>query len=199
MAGETITSPMSGAWKFINTGLGAAGTALGATALGSKTSEDKVREIFRQEMGGHHFGRGAYDFAQCGDNTLVNRYELSQAQRIAELESERATDAKLLSLYQQTVAENKAIRAEIAEVVAANSKDHETIYKELVANRERELIHNGKVDKDLALLQQANFYQGQLNDCRYVTAKKVVAKDDICPSVMPEFNSWTAPTTTAAA
>lgn len=130
----------------------------------------------------------------CSDNTYVTRYEVAQAQRIAELESEKSTDAKLLSLYQQSVAENKAIREEIAEVVAANSKDHETIYKELVANRERELIHNGKVDKDLALLQQANFYQGRLNDCRYVTAKKVVAKDDICPSVMPEFNSWTAPT-----
>lgn len=39
------------AWKGFNTLLGAAGTAMGATALGSKTSEEKVREIFREEVG----------------------------------------------------------------------------------------------------------------------------------------------------
>ena len=39
----------SAAWKLLNTGLGAAGTAMGATALGSKTSEEKVRQIIRDE------------------------------------------------------------------------------------------------------------------------------------------------------
>ena len=205
MPGETITSPLSGGWKVINTLLGAAGTSMGATALGSKTSENRVREIIAEELGGCRGRRGGWGgygsetvvVDSCNENTLVNRYELAQSQRIAELESEKVTDAKLLDLYKQTVAENKAIRAEIADVVATNEKAHETIYKELVANRERELIHNGHVDKELALLRQADFFRNQLNDCRYVTAKKVVAKDDICPEVMPRFNSWVAPTATA--
>ena len=33
----------------------------------------------------------------------------------------------------------------------------------------------------------------------FVAGKLVMPKDSICPSVMPEFNSWTAPTTTAPA
>lgn len=115
MAGETITSPVSGMWKFINTGLGAAGTALGATALGSKTSEDKVREIFREEMGrGYGCGFGPRGFghdtivtAPCNENTLVNRYELGQSQRISELESARETDAKLLEVWKAAAASDQ--------------------------------------------------------------------------------------------
>ena len=30
----------------------------------------------------------------------------------------------------------------------------------------------------------------------FVAGKLVMPKDNICPNVMPEFNSWTAPTTT---
>jgi ferredoxin-thioredoxin reductase catalytic subunit len=86
------------------------------------------------------------------------------------------------------------LEAKINDLAEKNSAAHETIYKELVAQREAQLIANGNVDKELALLKQADFFQRQLNDCRYYTTKKVVAKDDICPGVMPEFNSWTAPT-----
>lgn len=187
------------AWNALNSIAGVAGLAsalgIGIPALvKANNAEDKAEKGYGFGRG---YGYGHGDFGVCSDNSLVNRYELSQSQRIAQLEADRATDAKLLSLYEQTVAENKAIRAEIADVIAANNTAHETIYKELVANRERELIHNGRVDKDLALLRQADFFRNQLNDCRYVTAKKVVAKDDICPAVMPLYNSWTAPTATA--
>lgn len=51
----------------------------------------------------------------------------------------------------QSVADNKAIRDEIASIVAKNSADHETIYKELVAQREAQLVANGNMDKELAL------------------------------------------------
>lgn len=36
----------SAAWKLLNTGLGAAGTAMGATALGSKTSEEYIKSAY---------------------------------------------------------------------------------------------------------------------------------------------------------
>lgn len=138
-------------------------------------------------------------YGNCSENTFVNRYEMSQSQRIATLESDRYTDQKIIEAYKQSVADNKVLEAKINDLAEKNSAAHETIYKELVAQREAQLIANGNVDKELALLKQADFFQRQLNDCRYYTTKKVVAKDDICPSVMPEFNSFTVPTTTTTA
>lgn len=134
---------------------------------------------------------------KCSENTLVNRYEMGQSQRIATLESDRYTDQKIIEAYKQSVADNKVLEAQINALAEKNSAAHETIYKELVAQREAQLVANGNVDKELALLKQADFFQRQLNDCRYYTTKKVVAKDDICPGVMPQYNSWTAPTTVA--
>ena len=136
---------------------------------------------------------------QCSENTLVNRYEMGQSQRIATLESDRYTDQKIIEAYKQSVADNKVLEAQIAALAEKNTAAHETIYKELVAQREAQLITNGKMDKELALLKQADYFQGQLNDCRYVKAKKVVAKDDICPEVMPRYNSFTVPTTETTA
>lgn len=132
--------------------------------------------------------------ANCSENTLVSRFELEQSQEIAKLKADRETDNKLLDLYKQTVAENKAIRSEIADVVEKNAAAHQTIYQELVAQREAQLASNAKFDKDIALNAQANFFQNKLNECRYVVAGKVVPADDICPSVMPRYNSWEAPT-----
>lgn len=80
----------SAAWKLLNTGLGAAGTAMGATALGSKTSEEKVRQIIRDEFGGGHgctrgFNENVFINQPCSENTYVNRFELGQNLKIAEL------------------------------------------------------------------------------------------------------------------
>ena len=194
---KSFTSAGSGAWKGFNTLLAAAGTAMGATALGSKTSEDKVREIIREETGMNGNGpRNGFGAGLCSENTPVTRFEMEQSQKIALLESDKYTDQKIIEAYKQSVADNKALQAEIADLAAKNSAAHETIYKELVAQREAQLVSNAKFDKDIALNAQAAYFQNQLNDCKYYTCKKVVAKDSICPSVMPEYNSWTAPTTT---
>lgn len=171
-------------WNTLNSvlGVGALATALGVgipALVKANNAEDE------------NCGNG-----NCSENTKVTRYEMGQSQRIALLEADRYTDQKIIEAYKQSVADNKAIRDEIASIVAKNSADHETIYKELVAQREAQLVANGNMDKELALLKQADFYQRQLNDCRYYTTKKVVAKDDICPGVMAQYNSWTAPTTT---
>lgn len=136
---------------------------------------------------------------KCSENTLVNRYEMGQSQRIAMLESDRYTDQKIIEAYKQSVADNNALKAEIAALAEKNSAAHETIFKELVAQREAQLVTNAQFEKEIALNKQRDYYVEQLNNCRFVTAKKVVAKDDICPSVMPEFNSWVAPTTTTTA
>lgn len=196
---KNFTSTGSGMWKAFNTLLGAGGLATGVTALGSKTSEDKVREIIREETGMHGHCHGGFGVATCSENTPVTRYDMEQSQRIALLEADRYTDQKIIDAYKQSVADNKALEAQIAALAEKNSAAHETIYKELVAQREAQLVTNSKFDKDIALARQAEFYQNQLNECRFYQTKKVVAKSDVCPSVMPEYNSWTAPTTSTTA
>lgn len=185
---EEMKSNSGTGWNILNTilGGGALASALGVgipALVKANDAEDK------NDCYGRH--------GQCSENTFVNRYEMGQSQRIATLESDRYTDQKIIEAYKQSVADNKALEAKINELAERNSAAHETINRELVAQREAQLITNGKMDKELALLKQADFFNRQLNDCRYVTAKKVVAKDDICPEVMARYNSWTAPTNTA--
>ena len=189
MAEEMKMSSGGIGWGTINSvlGVGALASALGIgipALVKANDAEDK------HGCNGRH--------GQCSENTLVNRYEMGQSQRIATLESDRYTDQKIIEAYKQSVADNKALEAKINELAEKNSAAHETINRELVAQREAQLITNGNMDKELALLKQADYFNRQLNDCRYVTAKKVVAKDDICPEVMARYNSWTAPTTPAA-
>lgn len=183
---EEIKSNGGTGWNILNTILG--GGAL-ATALGvGIPALVKANDAEDENCGGK---------GKCSENTFVNRYEMGQSQRIATLESDRYTDQKIIEAYKQSVADNKALEAKINELAERNSTAHETINRELVAQREAQLITNGKMDKELALLKQADFFNRQLNDCRYVTAKKVVAKDDICPEVMPRYNSFVTPTDTA--
>ena len=189
MAEEMKMSSGGIGWGTINSvlGVGALASALGIgipALVKANDAEDK------HGYNGRH--------GQCSENTLVNRYEMGQSQRIATLESDRYTDQKIIEAYKQSVADNKALEAKINELAERNSAAHETINRELVAQREAQLITNGNMDKELALLKQADYFNRQLNDCRYVKAKKVVAKDDICPEVMPRYNSFTVPTTPAA-
>lgn len=187
MAEEMKSSGGTG-WNILNSVLG---TGALASALG--VGIPALVKANNAENGNCGCGNGCKG---CSDNTFVNRYEMGQSQRIAMLEADRYTDQKIIEAYKQSVADNKALESQIAALTEKNSLAHETIYKELVAQREAQLITNARFDKDIALVRQGEFYQNQLNDCKYYKPKKVVAKDDICPGVMAEYNSWTAPTTT---
>lgn len=193
MADEVKMSTGNVGWSVLNSILG--GGAL-ATALGVGIPALVKANDAEDKAGYRHSGRGC---GGCSENTPVTRFEMEQSQKIALLEADKYTDQKIIEAYKQSVADNKALEAQIVSLTEKNNLAHETIYKELVAQREAQLISNARFDKDIALGRQADFYQNQLNECRYYTTKKVVAKDDICPGVMPEFNSWTAPTTTAPA
>ena len=135
----------------------------------------------------------------------MNRFELEQSQRISELESDRATDNKLISLYSQTVAENKDIRS----TMAANN---ETIYKELVASRERQQAEICRLDKEAALNKQAMEYNFAISNGRidHLTSrldaitKEIVPIGAICPQPLPAcaqvaLEPQTIPTTAAGA
>ncbi len=190
----------SAAWKLLNTGLGAAGTAMSATALGSKTSEEKVRQIIREETGcGHGHGvcngynGGLRGFSEtvvvnqpCSENTLVSRFELGQNLEIANLQAKdysNTSDLKLFEDYTNRIA---------AEKERVNGR-FETIFTELVASRERQQAEICRLDKDMALNKQAmefgfasaNKEFANINGRLDAITKEVIPLSAICPQPMP--------------
>lgn len=177
----------SAAWKLLNTGLGAAGTAMGATALGSKTSEEKVRQIIRDEFGGGHgctcgFNENVFINQPCSENTYVNRFELGQNLKIAELQAKdysNQSDLKLFEDYTTRLA---------AEKERVNGR-FETVFSELVASRERQQAEICRLDKEVALNKQANEYQfiaankefAAINNRLDAITKEVIPLSAICP------------------
>lgn len=138
-------------------GLGIAGTALGILNGGL----------------GNILG-GANANCVCSEATLVNRYEASQAARIAELETEVKlrdaniyTDQKLNDLRNYVDAKTAVINDKLC----------------------AQAVHNATNDAVLGCLQ------GQVAQLLGLT-KVIVPASNICPTPMPQYNSWTAPTTT---
>jgi hypothetical protein len=143
------------AWKGFNTLLAAAGTSMSATALGSKCDENKVREIFRQEMGngrnGGGFNESIYVSSPCSANTGVNRFEMEQSQQISELTSARDVDTKILELYKAS---------------AQHEKEQDARFVELTKQLTDYIIENNRtLDKfecDTKLNAQANSYEQKI-------------------------------------
>ena len=103
------------------TALGIIGTALGGLAVAGGP-------VLAAMSGG---ARAAA--AECSENHLVNRYEASQAARIAELETEvklrdanTYTDQKMLELYQYTDGRLRAIEADNAAQKVLNQRTQDS-------------------------------------------------------------------------
>lgn len=111
----------------------------------------------------------------CNEDHYVNRYEAAQSARIAELETEVKlrdsniyTDGKILELYKYVDGKFGVVEAELCQQRVYNATNTAAI----------------------------NCINGQVAELMALTAR-VIPKSSICPSVMPEFNSWTAPTAPA--
>jgi hypothetical protein len=111
----------------------------------------------------------------CSENNMVNRYELSQTARIAELETEIKlrdsniyTDGKILDLYKYVDGKFGAVEAQIAQQGIYNATNTATI----------------------------NCISGQVAQLMNLT-KTIIPIDNVCPAPMPQYNSWTAPTASA--
>lgn len=181
-------------WGGLNTLLGAAGTAMGATALGSKTSEEKVRQIIREQNCG--CGNGyAYNGSSCGcGDPFVNRFELNQSQRLAYFEAKDYSDSSDLKLF-----ENMVNRMALEKERVNNQL--ETIFKEQVASRERLQSEICRIDKEAALNKQASDYQyvileGKIKSSEentknwvllqnYVSGEVKLPLNRICPQPLP--------------
>lgn len=135
-------------------GLGIAGTALGLLNGGVGG------------LGGLFGGVGG-----CHENMPINRYEASQAARIAELETEvklrdanTYTDGKLLDLYKYVDGKFACVEGQISAQAVYNATNTATL----------------------------NCISGQVAQLMALT-KTVIPASSICPEVMPRYNSWTAP------
>lgn len=123
--------------------------------------------------------------------------------------SERYTDQSIIAYNKDKFDFNKDISNAIVEDrnrIARLEQYNESL-KEIMALKEENL--NQKyccLEKDiksaiaLEAERRCNGDQNVFNYSKatYVPGKLIMPVDNICPSVMPEFNSWTAPTTTSA-
>lgn len=119
-------------------------------------------------------GTGWNNSCGCSENHMVNRYELSQESRISKLESEIAlrdaniyNDQKLLELYKYIDGKLEGVNATLAAQAVWNATQTATI----------------------------NCMSGQINQL-YGLTKTIIPITNVCPQPMPQYNSWTAPTTT---
>ena len=112
----------------------------------------------------------------CAEDHYVNRYEATQSARIAELETEvklrdanTYTDSKILDLYRYVDGRFNGVEAQICQ----------------------QSVVNAQVAANISCMQSAIATLNGLT-------KTVIPIGNVCPEPMPMYNSWTAPTTTAA-
>lgn len=113
--------------------------------------------------------------ATCNEDRPVNRYEVTLLQelaakdgKIANLESTIYTDTKIADVYER-------LNAKIGV---------------LEAQTNAQAVYNATLNGTIGCIQ------GQVAQLLALT-KTVVPATNICPTPMPQYNSWTAPTTAA--
>lgn len=123
-------------------------------------------------LGGIFGGNGA----NCSENQCVNRYELNMQNDITNKDMEiaylRGRDASKtddLEMYKYVDGRLRGIEAQICQ----------------------QAVVNAQVSANLSCLQNTVAALSGLT-------KTIIPIDNVCPAPMPQFNSWTAPTTTAA-
>lgn len=145
-----------------------ASRGIGGTALGLSIGALGA-EFLGGRLGNILGGNGG-----CGDNATVSRYEFGLQQelaakdsRIGLLESNIYTDSKIADVYERLNNKISGIEAQVCQ----------------------QAVINAQVTANLSCMQNTiNVLQG--------LTKTVIPVDSICPQVMPQYNSWTAPTST---
>lgn len=201
MADEMKTSSGGWGWNTVNSvlGVGALGSALGIgiPAITKAFSKDKCNGW----NGGYGHGFG-YGFGGCGcsENTVVNRFELGQSQRISELESARDTDAKILEAYKALAASDQRQDEKFAQLT-------KSLTDYVIANN-REVDHRfAQLDKESALNTQEirdnlRFLDYKIDnnqremfayvDCKTIPLQKKIGINSICPTPLAASTPLTA-------
>lgn len=110
----------------------------------------------------------------CNNNHYVNRYEADQAAKLADaeskirlLESNIYTDSKIADVYERLNTKITGVEAQLCS----------------------QAVVNAQVTANLSCLQNTVATLSGLT-------KTVIPIGNVCPAPMPQYNSWTAPTTT---
>lgn len=113
----------------------------------------------------------------CSEDHCVNRYEAAQAARIAELETQNKllesniyTDSKIADVFERLSGRINCIEGQISQQAVYNASN--TNMLNCLSNQVASLMSLTKV---------------------------VIPTSSICPEVMPRYNSFVTPTTTAGA
>lgn len=121
---------------------------------------------------------GLNTMSGCSENQIVNRYELglvndlnAKDSEIALLKADKYTDQKIVEAYKDLVGQINTL------------KENQN------AINTQQAVYNGTNNATL------NCMQGQIAQLQGLT-KVIVPITNVCPQPMPQYNSWTAPTTT---
>lgn len=195
MAEEARMSSGNMGWNTVNSvlGVGALGAALG---IGIPA----VSKAFSRHNGyGCGYGDG-YGHGVCGENTLVNRFELGQSQRISELESARDTDAKILETYKALAASDEKQNAKFAQLtkeltdyIVANNRDVDSRF----AKVECEAKLNAQETRDNLRFLDYKIDNNQKEmlayvDCKTIPLEKKIGINQICPTPLAACTPLTA-------
>lgn len=122
------------------------------------------------------FGLNA--MSNCSENQIINRYELglvndlnAKDSEIALLKADKYTDQKIVEAYKDLVGQINTL------------KENQN------AINMQQAVYNGTNNATL------NCIQNQIAQLQGLT-KTIIPIANVCPQPMPQYNSWTAPTTT---
>lgn len=184
--------------EFASKGVAGSGLGLGiaGTALGVLNSSANGNGLLGGLLGG---GNQNMVFALQAENSM--------------LKAENYSDKNAKEVYAQSLADNRRLRDEtfaylkpLSDEAANNRVELAKLQAELKCCCEkqelREQIVLGKVN-ELALTTQAKFgsVDGTIANIMGTIGKitnTIVPMSAICPTPMPKYNSWVAPTTTTA-
>lgn len=208
--GEFASKGVAGA----GLGLGIAGTALGL--LNNNCGNGLLGGLF-----GGNCCNGARGLGMGAELQYVSDLQ----SRVQALEAEKTANTNMVAAFNQTVANDKELRAEmyayikpLAEEAANNRVNIATLQAELKCSnekaelreqilegklREQGLALNGKIDQvasaSKCCCEQNSAAIAGLQALMSKITQTVIPTSALCPEVMPRYNSWTAPTTTTPA
>lgn len=202
MADEMKTQSGGWGWNTVNSvlGVGALGAALGIgiPAVTKAFSKNGCNNGCGNGFYGN--GHGCVYGCGCSENTVVNRFELGQSQRISELESARDTDAKILEAYKALAASDQRQDEKFAQLT-------KSLTDYVIANN-REVDHRfAHLDKESALNTQEirdnlRFLDYKIDknqkemfayvDCKTIPLQKKIGINSICPTPLAASTPLTA-------
>ena len=153
--------------EFASKGVAGAGLGTGIAGLSLGVLNSG---LFNGLLGG-----GCSCHSGCSEDHWINRYEAGQSARIAELE----TEVKLRDANTYTLSEMGKLRDYV-------DRKFDCVNASISAQS----VINAQVAANLSCMQ------GNIATLMGLT-KTVIPIDSVCPAPMPQYNSWTAPTTGA--